>query len=541
MWNVVNFSNVELWIHFSPDSVQRCWNFAMGSVLARLFRPDPQDVWIKLSKPVLDKYFGSVQLSDEKLIHQAALVNFRFEEDPTLPPAAQLDFVAQFKLYLLLSARVELAKGSVELLSVHCGDFLGSTAFPSFHSLLQTLIVKKMLRLNFSDYRRWIPKQTFYNIVASGQQLEQLYAPGTKEPHILAYHYLKSKLCLTRLVPNFADSTMYTLFEKRIWSGTEFTFMWPSLCVEELCPPADPQLCPLRKEDFCPFMLWVTLPRDYVKVMTDCTLQSNWNFGMITEQVRYMGDDFNFSFSPRSSLLLHTFNISISQVQGTFRMEDRHGKTGNRMEEHFGTGTTWTTLFISRDLSSWTLGHFQGLCWITLSSVVCIMVSTLCSLYSTLTVLGVIPNFQCWCTFQWQEINEGLSRQPFLDIPKSLQRYISSWEALAQLCILLLVNQKCTTRPGIISIQSGSDNTGAEANINHGFSNTEVLSDIIKLVSLQQIQCNIFLNIHHIPGEKNIDADDLSRGRITNFCPDSRVLIQLVRWYFQPPAIPTVH
>ena len=118
--------------------------------------------------------------------------------------------------------------------------------------------------------------------------------------------------------------------------------------------------------------------------------------------------------------------------------------------------------------------------------------------------------------------------QPFLEIPKSLQRYISSWEALAQLCILLLVNQKCTTRPGIISIQSGSDNTGAEANINHGFSNTEILSDIIKLVSLQQIQCNIFLNIHHIPGEKNIDADDLSRGRITNFCQGSRALIKLV-------------
>ena len=53
--------------------------------------------------------------------------------------------------------------------------------------------------------------------------------------------------------------------------------------------------------------------------------------------------------------------------------------------------------------------------------------------------------------------------QPFLDIPKSLQRYMSSWEALAQLWILLLVNQKCTIRPGIISIQSGSDNTGAEA------------------------------------------------------------------------------
>ena len=81
----------------------------MGSVLTRLFRPDPQDFWIRLSKPVLDKYFQSVQLSDEELIHQAASVNFHFEEDSTLPPESQLDFVAQFKLYLLLSTRVKLA------------------------------------------------------------------------------------------------------------------------------------------------------------------------------------------------------------------------------------------------------------------------------------------------------------------------------------------------------------------------------------------------------------------------------------------------
>ena len=117
-----------------------------------------------------------------------------------------------------------------------------------------------MRRVNFSEYRRWIPKETFYEIVATGQQLEQLYVPGSKEPHILAYHNLKSKFCMTRLVPNFSDSSMYTLFEQRIWSGTEFTFMWPNLRVEELYPPSiqmNPALCPLRKEDFCPFMLWV--------------------------------------------------------------------------------------------------------------------------------------------------------------------------------------------------------------------------------------------------------------------------------------------
>ena len=225
--------------------------------------------------------------------------------------------------------------------------------------------MKKMIRLNFSDYRRWVPKETFVITLLSGQQVEQLYVPGTKEPHLLAYHYLKSRFCLTRLIPNFSDATMYTVFERRLWSATEFTFTWPSLRVEELCPPVDPQLCPLRKEDFCPFMLWVTLPREYLRVMTDCTLQSTWNFGMITEQVSFRGDHFNFSFSPRSSLLLFTLSTSryhrcrvLSEWRSATLMHlslldfDHFGKTGNQMEEHFGTGTTWITLFTSRDLSS---------------------------------------------------------------------------------------------------------------------------------------------------------------------------------------------
>ena len=93
----------------------------------------------------------------------------------------------------------------------------------------------------------------------------------------------------------------------------------------------------------------------------------------------------------------------------------------------------------------------------------------------------------------------------------------TSWEALAQLCIVLIVHEKCEPRPGLTNIQSGSDNTGAEANINHGFSTTEVLSDIIKLVSMTQLRCNGLLKAHHIPGEKNIDADNLSRGKTSSF------------------------
>ena len=128
-----------------------------------------------------------------------------------------------------------------------------------------------------------------------------------------------------------------------------------------------------------------------------------------------------------------------------------------------------------------------------------------------------------WFSQKWNKVD----LEKFLPISKCLQRYITSWEALAQLCIILMVHSKCTYRPGIINIQSGSDNTGAEANINHGFSTTEILSDIIKLVSIKQIQFNTLLNVHHIPGEKNIKADDLSRGRLSTFPESMRVLFQL--------------
>ena len=128
-----------------------------------------------------------------------------------------------------------------------------------------------------------------------------------------------------------------------------------------------------------------------------------------------------------------------------------------------------------------------------------------------------------WFSHKWTNVD----LETFLPVSKSLQRYITSWEALAQLCIILMVHSKCTYRPGIINIQSGSDNTGAEANINHGFSTTEVLADIIKLVSIKQIQFNMMLNVHHVPGEKNTKADDLSRGRLSTFPEDMRVLFTL--------------
>ena len=60
-------------------------------------------------------------------------------------------------------------------------------------------------------------------------------------------------------------------------------------------------------------------------------------------------------------------------------------------------------------------------------------------------------------TFWFSQLWGTEDLQKFLPISKALQRYITSWEALAQLCIILTVFQKSETRPGIINIQSGSD------------------------------------------------------------------------------------
>ncbi len=130
-------------------------------------------------------------------------------------------------------------------------------------------------------------------------------------------------------------------------------------------------------------------------------------------------------------------------------------------------------------------------------------------------------------TYWFSQIWNKSDLQTCLPISKELQRYITSWEALAQLCIILTVFQKRETRPGIINMQSGSDNTGAEANINHGFSTTDILAEIIKLASITQIQCNTVLNVHHIPAEKNIDADKLSRGKLSSFPDELRVDLYL--------------
>ena len=313
MWNLVNFSNVELWIHFSPDSVQRCWNFTMGSVLARLF-----STWPTRS---LDQTFQTCS-------GQVLWVSSTFwrEVDPPgsfgqlslwgrlllCPPAAQLDFVAQFKLYLLLSARVKLA----DIVEKNFGRLGGRReAWNFYRSTVETFLGRPHSLYSIPHSRLWLWRRWFvwtFRTIDGGSQrrlssalccqdnkLNNFMCQERKSHTFWPTTTLSPGSAWRGLIPNFSDATMYTVFERRLWSATEFTFTWPSLRVEELCPPVWSSTLSIEgRRTFVPFMLWVTLPKNIWGWWQDCTLQSNWNFGMITEQVSFHGRSFQLFVLP---------------------------------------------------------------------------------------------------------------------------------------------------------------------------------------------------------------------------------------------------
>ena len=128
-------------------------------------------------------------------------------------------------------------------------------------------------------------------------------------------------------------------------------------------------------------------------------------------------------------------------------------------------------------------------------------------------------------TFWFSQIWKTEDLQKILPVAKALQRYITSWEAFV-LSSLFSRNPKpdlesLTSNPGLTVHVPKPTSTMDSLQL------TEILSDIIKLVSIIQIRCNTLLNVHHIPGEKNTLADDLSRGKLSSFSNDFRICFDL--------------
>lgn len=92
-----------------------------------------------------------------------------------------------------------------------------------------------------------------------------------------------------------------------------------------------------------------------------------------------------------------------------------------------------------------------------------------------------------------------------------LQREISALETLAQFMLLFVVTRHLKHARVALTLPSLSDNAGAESSSNRLFSTNLNHALILEKMALLSCRFNMFLDVSHIAGVKNDQADALSR------------------------------
>ena len=98
-----------------------------------------------------------------------------------------------------------------------------------------------------------------------------------------------------------------------------------------------------------------------------------------------------------------------------------------------------------------------------------------------------------------------------LPLQHPAHRDITCYEALAQLGLMLCLRSVVPSARWVVRMRTLSDNTGAEAGINKLYSSHFQLSAFLKRLCMLACLTGIELDVGHVPGEKNDDADWLSR------------------------------
>ena len=113
-------------------------------------------------------------------------------------------------------------------------------------------------------------------------------------------------------------------------------------------------------------------------------------------------------------------------------------------------------------------------------------------------------------------------------LTKDAQKYISAFEVLAQLALLMAASQHLHFDQMQICLPASSDNTSAESSINRQLSTKEPTATFLQWISQWAFQDEMSLQISHIPGKDNSWADDLSRNRLSQWMayPRFRVSMQ---------------
>ena len=114
---------------------------------------------------------------------------------------------------------------------------------------------------------------------------------------------------------------------------------------------------PLHAHDWCPFMVWITLPWSRFQQLMQVALQTGTFAISHLDIPGCMMNRMNFSLSPRSSLLFAAFQLSISELQSariSFPPQDHFITFGLRL-----TQVTFAMWFTSQGASFWNRRHLD--------------------------------------------------------------------------------------------------------------------------------------------------------------------------------------
>ena len=135
----------------------------------------------------------------------------------------------------------------------------------------------------------------------------------------------------------------------------------------------------------------------------------------------------------------------------------------------------------------------------------------------------------------------------FASIPLQSQASndISSYECLAQIALVVLLRTRFPGARCRVRLASLCDNTGAESAANTFYSATIPLAAFAQRLALLSSFCGILLDVSHIAGPKNEDADFLSRWRPDTALPscwnsEFRLRLSLRDLWFAHPKV-SVH
>ena len=113
-------------------------------------------------------------------------------------------------------------------------------------------------------------------------------------------------------------------------------------------------------------------------------------------------------------------------------------------------------------------------------------------------------------TWDFQEV-----QQQWPCLTKEAQRYIACFETLAQLMRVAWTAEGQAVRG--LCMPSGTDNTASEAGVNKLFTTAWPLRIFVQLVAAWAYKHKWSVLASHIPGERNVWADQLSRGNTSVF------------------------